>query len=150
MYLCHTGDHTTDCFLKHHAEHNLYPLRLHVFCTYACLSCINASVCHTQRSPCYSALSLSPHSLLHCVISTSHSYSFDCSKFPLSLLVPSHSPLSLIGGGNGGAKGAVAPSLFSIPRQSAVKIMRMRSSNLHKRSRTFHVAGRCSAVVCVV
>ena len=24
MHFCHTGDHTTDCFLKHHAHHNLY------------------------------------------------------------------------------------------------------------------------------
>ena len=24
MHLCHTGDHTTDCFLKHHAQHNHY------------------------------------------------------------------------------------------------------------------------------
>ena len=24
MHLCHTGDHTTDCFLKHHAQHNYY------------------------------------------------------------------------------------------------------------------------------
>ena len=23
-HLCHTGDHTTDCFLKHHAQHHLY------------------------------------------------------------------------------------------------------------------------------
>ena len=23
-HLCHTGDHTTDCFLIHHAQHNLY------------------------------------------------------------------------------------------------------------------------------
>ena len=24
MHFCHTGDHTTDCFLKHHARNNLY------------------------------------------------------------------------------------------------------------------------------
>ena len=24
MHLCHTGDHTTDCFLLHHARNNLY------------------------------------------------------------------------------------------------------------------------------
>ena len=24
QHFCHTGDHTTDCFLKHHAQNNLY------------------------------------------------------------------------------------------------------------------------------
>ena len=24
LHLCHTGDHNTDCFLKHHTQHNIY------------------------------------------------------------------------------------------------------------------------------
>ena len=37
MHLCHTGDHTTDCFLLHHARNNLY--RTCFFCVLLCTLC---------------------------------------------------------------------------------------------------------------